>query len=308
MSIVLLMFGLATLLLGADVLVRSASGLAHRLGVSTTAIGLTVVAFGTSAPELAVSLTSVRAGNPEVAVGNVVGSNIFNVLFVLGASALLRQLAVDARVMRVDVPIMIGASCAAWAFARDGHIGKFEGALLMLAITGYTALTIRGAREGARDLERRHSRGRPPLLLAGIAIGLALTLIGSRWFVRGAVDAAQSIGVDALTIGLTIVATGTSLPEAATSIVAAVRRERDLAVANVVGSNIFNLLAILGATALASPTPLGAPAPTLARDFPVMTGVAIVCLPVVLTGRRIARSEGLAFLLLYAGYVAWTLQ
>ncbi len=315
--LLLMIGGLITLVAGAELLVRGASRLAAALGVSPLIIGLTIVAFGTSSPELAVSVQSALSGQADVAVGNVVGSNIFNVLFILGLSALITPLVVAQQLVRIDVPLMIVVSLAVWLFALNGYVERWEGALLFAGIVAYTAfLGIQSQRERnaavLAEYEAEYQPKRPAswlqrLLEAGMAgVGLALLVLGARWFVEAAVGAAEAMGVSELVIGLTIVAAGTSLPEVATSIVAALRGERDIAVGNVVGSNIFNILAVLGLTALVVPGS-GVPVSTNALwlDMPFMIVVAVACLPIFFTGYLIARWEGLLFLGYYIVYTAF---
>jgi cation:H+ antiporter len=298
--------GLAALVLGASVLVSGASRLAAILGIPPTIIGLTVVAFGTSGPELAVSTAAALRGDSAIALGNVVGSNIFNVLLILGLSALVRPLLVAPIFIRREVPIMIAASLLLWLLALDGSIGRIEGVLLAAGILGYILVQIRGARSSDDD----SSPVRPPLrtgtvvtsLLAAIA-GLGLLVVGSEWLVVGARAVAEGLGVPDLVIGLTLVAAGTSLPELATSVVATFRGERDIAVGNIVGSNIFNLLAILGVAALVGPGGVQVPDAALGFDIPVMTLVAAVCLPIFLSGRSVGRLEGALLIIAYVAYV-----
>ena len=264
--------GLAALVLGAELLVRGASRLALAFGISPLVVGLTVVAFGTSTPELAVSVQSAWAGQVDIALGNVIGSNIFNVLFILGASALIVPLTVHQQVIRQEVPIMIGASLLLWVLATDGGIARWEGLLLTALVVGYTLLLIRQSRretaatQAAVDAEYAEAfvpagtdwRDHWGVQLLLILAGLALLVLGARWLVEAAVNFARVLGVSETVIGLTIVAVGTSLPEVATSIMAAIRGERDIAVGNVVGSNIFNLLGIGGIAALVTPSTLKA--------------------------------------------------
>lgn len=317
MSIGVLVFfalGLALLVVGAELLVRGASRLALRFGITPLVVGLTVVAFGTSAPELAVSVQAGLAGQADIAAGNIVGSNIFNVLFILGVAALILPLAVSQQLVRLDVPLMIGVSLLFGVMALDGRIGRFDGLLLVVGIVGYTAFTIRSGRkesphiraESAQEFGAANGRlGRLPEQLALIAGGLALLVLGAAWLVDSAVAIARTMGVSELVIGLTIVAAGTSLPEVATSIVAALRGERDIAVGNVVGSNLFNLLGIGGVAALVTPGGLDV-APAMVRfDLPVMIAAAIACLPVFATGHMIARWEGALFVASYAAYVTF---
>jgi len=311
MTLVLFLAGLGLLVLGAEWLVKGASRLAAAVGVSPLVIGLTVVAYGTSAPEMAVSVKAAWAGQPDLALGNVVGSNVFNVLFILGASALIAPLVVAAQLVRLDVPIMIGLSFLTLALAADGSIGRLDGALLIAGAIAYTVFQVRQSRKESvaiRDefaKEYGAMRGSTAANLAFIAAGLVLLVLGSRWLVTGAVAFAQAFGVSELVIGLTIVAAGTSLPEVATSLLAAIRGERDIAVGNVVGSNIFNLLAVLGVSAVVSPDGLPAPAALVRFDLPIMVAVAVACLPIFASGALIARWEGVLFLFYYAAYTGY---
>lgn len=254
----LFLVGLGLLVLGAESLVRGASRLAASVGVSPLVIGLTVVAFGTSAPEMAVSISSSLAGHADVAVGNVVGSNIFNVLFILGVSALLVPLVVSQQLVRFDVPLMLGISVVLWLLSLDHRIGMVDGALLFGGIILYTWWAIRTSRRESRLVEQEYaaefgerdrSLGRIAFDVFRVALGLALLVTGSNWFVDGAIEIAEAFGVSDLVIGLTLIAAGTSMPELATSVVAGLRGERDIAVGNIVG-NIFNILAVLGMSGL----------------------------------------------------------
>jgi cation:H+ antiporter len=315
MTLVLFVLGIALLIAGAEALVRGASRLAIALGLSPLVVGLTVVAYGTSAPEMAVTTVStLKPGGADLALGNVVGSNIFNVLFILGLSALVAPLTVAVQLVRLDVPIMIGVSLLVFGMAWDGAISRLDGLVLFAGAIAYTTfLVVQSRRESklaqdeyaaeyGRAGERRGSMGVNVLL---IVVGLVLLVLGSRWLVEGAIVIARALGVSELVIGLTIVAAGTSLPEVATSILATLRGERDIAVGNVVGSNIFNLLAVLGVASILAPA--GVPVPLAALDFdlPVMIAVAVACLPIFFTGHLIARWEGAVFLAYYTVYTAW---
>ncbi|QQR74833.1 MAG: calcium/sodium antiporter [Holophagales bacterium] len=305
--------GLILLVAGAEGLVRGASRLAAAAGISPLVIGLTVVAFGTSAPELAVSLKSSLAGQADVALGNVVGSNIFNVLFILGLSAGITPLVVAQQLVRLDVPIMIAVSLATLLLGLDGSIGRVDGLFLVAGMVAYTVFMIRTSRRESAAVRAEYDqeyavpapRGAAALVLAGFlaAAGLGLLVVGANLFLGGAVQIARAFGLSELVIGLTIVAAGTSLPEVATSVLAAVRGERDIAVGNVVGSNIFNLLAVLGLAAALSPGGVAVSPAALRFDIPVMLAVAVACLPIFAHGSVIHRWEGLLFL---GGYFAYT--
>jgi cation:H+ antiporter len=302
-----LLLALGVLTLGADGLVRCATGLAARCGVPSLLIGLTVVAFGTSAPELAVSLDASLSGRTDLAVGNVVGSNVFNVLFILGLSALVASLEIARKLVRLDIPLMIAVSLLLLVMAMDGELGRLDGALLAAGAVAYTVFSIRVSRaeDGAAAAQSTRASGGLAWDLVRILVGLALLVLGARWFVSGATELARSFGMSELVIGLTIVAAGTSLPEVATSIVAALRGERDVAVGNVVGSNLLNVLAILGLCALLAPDGLPVSPAVLRLDLPVMIAVAIATLPLAIARGRIARWEGALFLVGYGLYAAY---
>lgn len=306
LTILALIAGLAVLVFGAELLVRGASALAASAGISPLVVGLTVVAFGTSSPELAVSVLSAWNDQAGIALGNVVGSNICNVLLILGLSAAVAPLVVARQVVWLEVPIMIGTSVLLIIFALDGMLVRWEGVLLFASVVGYTVWTVRRSRRELRESDEESgagpvsSRGRQ---VAEILGGLILLGAGSKLLVDGAVTIARHLGVSDLIIGLTIIAVGTSLPELATSVLASLRGQRDIAVGNVVGSNIFNILAVLGLTTLVAPGGLPVPRAALTFDLPVMLGVAVACLPIFMAGHRINRWEGILFLGYYGVYV-----
>jgi cation:H+ antiporter len=316
-NLLLFAAGLVGLVLGANLLVRGASKLALSFGISPLVVGLTIVAFGTSAPEVAVSVGAVIDGNADLAIGNVVGSNVFNVLFILGVSALITPLVVNLQLIRQEIPIMIGASLLLLALGLDGQLSAWDGGLLFCLLLAYTVfLVVQSRRHSAAEqasLSEDIQAAAPdawdaklPAQLLLIAAGLTALVFGSDWLVTASVAFARQLGVSDLVIGLTIVAAGTSMPEVATSITAALKGERDIAVGNVVGSNTFNILGCLGVSGLVSgQLGLVVPASLLAFDIWVMLAVALACLPVFLTGREIARWEGGVFLSYYVAYVAY---
>jgi cation:H+ antiporter len=315
-TILKLAAGLALLLGGAELLVRGASRLALRLGLTPLVIGLTVVAFGTSAPEMAIGVGAALRGEPDLALGNVVGSNIANVLLVLGLSALVTPMVVQRQLVRLDVPVMLAVSVAVLAMALDGMIGRIEGVLLFAAGVAYVVVLLRLARRGNDDIAAAAEADVPdeetaqaPLWRHALLVlgGLGLLVLGSHWLVAGAVTVAQLLGVSELVIGLTVVAIGTSLPEIATSLMAALRGERDLAVGNIVGSNVFNLLFVLGAASAIAPDGMVVRSAALHFDLPVMTAVAAACLPIFFTGHCIQRWEGALFLGYYVAYTGYLL-
>jgi cation:H+ antiporter len=316
MTLVLLVAALVLLVAGAEGLVKGASKLASTLGISPLVIGLTIVAYGTSSPELAVSVQSSWSGQSDIAVGNVVGSNIFNVLVILGLSALVSPLLVAQQLIRIDVPIMIGVSVLMFLLGLDGQLGRLDGLLLFSGAVAYTAFQILQSRQEtdeAVQAEYDQEYASAPIRswqgwliqLGYILGGLVLLGLGSRWLVVSATTIARAIGISELVIGLTIVAAGTSLPELATSIVASLRGERDIAVGNIVGSNIFNILAVLGLSSLVAPEGIPVSMSALRFDIPVMLGVAIACLPIFFTGQLISRWEGLALLGYYMAYATY---
>lgn len=310
-TVLILFAGLGLLILGAEGLVRGSSRLALGFGISPVVIGLTVVAFGTSAPEMVVSAKAALAGQADLSLGNVVGSNILNVLFVLGASACIAPLRVERRLVRQEVPIMVALSGLVLLMGLDDRISRLDGVALLFLLAGYLFLQVRAA-------QRFGAQGKPPrrrrrlvtpshrvvdlIFLAG---GLTILLLGAHLVLESAVGIARGIGVSDLVIGLTVLALGTSLPEIATSILAAWRGERDIAVANAVGSNIFNILAVLGVAAVVGPDGVAVSHSARHFDLPVMVAAAFACLPIFLTGHTINRWEGTLFLLYYLAYTAY---
>ncbi len=313
MTWVLLILGFVVLIGGAEFLVRGAGRVAVRFGLSPIVVGLTVVAFGTSAPELAVSVSSAFKGQTGLAVGNVIGSNIANVLLVLGASAALGGgLIVAAKIVRIDVPLMIAASFAVLLMSLNGSIGRIEGGLLFLAIVAYVTWTVRSARTASAAVVAEYEdeygeSGGEPLWVDILFVlgGVGALVLGSTWLVNSAREIAVDLGVSDLVVGLTVVAIGTSAPELATSLVAAAKGERDIAVGNAVGSNQFNLLSVLGVTALVAPDGLPVSDEALQLDMPIMVAVAAACLPVFFKGFSITRTEGAFFLAYYVAYIVF---
>ena len=308
-------FGLVLLVGGAEAFVRGASRLAIAVRISPLVVGLTVVSFGTSAPELAVSMESALTGHADFAVGNVIGSNIANVLLILGIAAVMAPLVVAQKLIRLEVPLMIGASVAMLLVGLDGTIGLIEGVTLVLAAVGYTVFVVRQSRRETNSSVQSEYQSafgeatstRIPAVPAQVLLvlgGLGILLLGAHWLVDSATQIARSWGMSELTIAVTIVAIGTSLPEVATSVVASLRGETDIAVGNVLGSNLLNILLVLGLTSTVSPGGIAVAEEAIAIDIPVMIGVATLCLPVFLTGYTISRREGILFLILYVGYLA----
>jgi cation:H+ antiporter len=311
-SWLLILVGLLALVGGGELLVRGASAIAAAIRISPLVIGLTVVAFGTSAPELGVSLQAAYSGAADVAVGNVIGSNILNVLFVLGISTLVAPLVVSSQLVRYDVPVMIALSFFTWFLASDGSLGCLDGIILFAILIVYIVMCIRLSRRESAQVQRefadefaaeKKSKLHFVFQLVLILAGLVLLGFGSNWLVSGAVSVATWFGVSELLIGLTVVAAGTSMPEVVTSVMASVRGQRDIAVGNVVGSNIFNLAFVLGLSSAVSPAGMTVSDQAIWFDFPVMCCVALACFPIFITGMRISRWEGFLFVV---GFVVYT--
>jgi cation:H+ antiporter len=309
-----LIVGLVLLVAGAEGFVRGAAKLSAVIGLSPLVIGLTVVSYGTSAPELAVSLQASFQGQAEIALGNVIGSNIFNILMTLGIAAIVVPLTVAQQIIRLDVPIMIGVTVLMLMFAADGELGLVDGLILLTGSIVYTTFLVYHSRKESdtavqAEYEQEYAGTDNQswrLALKNVLIlvvGLTVLVVGANMLVFGATAIAESFGISQLIIGLTIIAIGTSLPELATSLVACYRGERDIAVGNVVGSNIFNILTILGVTATFHGVPVSSAA--IRFDIPVMLAVAIASLPIFYTGNRISRWEGLLFVSYYVAYTAY---
>ncbi|MFW6084157.1 MAG: calcium/sodium antiporter [Gemmatimonadota bacterium] len=299
--------GLLLLYLGGEALVRGASALALRLRVSPLVIGLTVVAFGTSAPELAVSVEASLGGASDIALGNVIGSNIANIGLILGVTALVRAARVEARILKIDVPLMIVASLVLVGLLSDGALSRLEGGLLVVGLVAWIGFTALESRRESEDVRREFELGMPstpsgtPIAVVFVLVGLGALVVGGRLLIDSAVALASSMGVGQPVIGLTVVAVGTSLPEFAASVVAAGKGQGDIAVGNVVGSNLFNVLGVLGIAAVVEPLEGGhLDGPTLA----VFVGLAVVTVPLLKTGMELSRREGAALLLVYGLYVA----
>jgi cation:H+ antiporter len=307
-DIFILAAGFGLLYVGGEAVVSGAAAIGMRLGIAPVMVGLIIVAFGTSAPELAVSLRAALGGHGGLAVGNVVGSNICNIALILGLTALIRPPTIQAQLIRFDVPVMIGSSAFLILLLIDGSLSRLDGAALILALLVYLTLAVKKAREEQNAVRRElanalsrpsgYTRKRTLLLL----IGLAVLVAGGDLFVRGAVGIAEALEIPSSIIGLSIVALGTSLPELATSIVAAIRGHGDIAAGNVIGSNIFNVLSILGITAAI--TPLQAEAVSF-TDLGLMFAIMMIALPLMFTQTRIQRWEGALLVAIYCGYMGW---
>ena len=307
-----ILVGLALLSIGAEALVRGSAALALRLGITPLVVGLTVVAFGTSSPELVVSVKASLDDNGAIALGNVVGSNICNIALILGVAALIKPVRIEAQVIRREIPVLIFASILLWAMLAGGELQRWMGLLLTVGLVAYIAFSYGGARaeknEAVRD-EFAEALPAPEARRAWVdvlfvLVGLAMLLFGANLFVDGAVAVAERFGVSQAVIGLTIVAVGTSLPELATSIVAAFKGEGDIAVGNAVGSSIFNILCILGVAALIRPM---ATTGISMVDLAVMTACAVLVMPMMRSGFCLNRWEGIFLLAVYVGYLYYVI-
>ena len=298
--------GLAGLYYGAELLVKGGAAIARRAGVSPLVIGLTLVAFATSAPETVVSVSASIDGNADIAVGNIVGSNICNIALILGICGCIAPMAVKRQLVRFDAPVMVAATLLFAAFYWSTHgLSRLQGAVLLAGLAVYTVWNIRASRRECADAPPDDTAAAPlPLGKASAltALGILGLIVGAKLFLAASVWTAGKLGISDAVIGLTVVAVGTSLPELATSVVAAVKRENDIAIGNILGSNIFNILGILGAAALARPM---RDASIDAVDLGMMLFLAAAMLPILRSGWRISRLEGAFLLLVYLGYTAY---
>lgn len=309
-----MILGLAALLTGAELVVRGGTSLAARLNVPPIIIGITVVSVGTSVPELAVGIDAVWRGEAALAVGNIAGTNMVNLLLILGVSAAVRPLPISPQTLRLDLPGMVGAAGALVLVVIDGRISTVEGAAMVAGAIGYMVLVVRGARRARPEIVRecdeefalRPTR-RPRLVALGeaglLVLGIGITLLGAEWLVDASVLTARTFGVSEAVIGLTVIAIGTSAPELVTTVVSTLRNERDIAIGNLIGSSVLNILLILGVTTVVVPGDVPVARELVRIDIPLMAGVAALCLVVFRSGARVARGEGFLFVLLYAVYL-----
>jgi cation:H+ antiporter len=307
LDIALIAAGVVVLYFGGELLVRGSSALARAVGMSPLVVGLTVVAFGTSSPELAATIAANFKGAPAVALGNVIGSNIANLGLILGAAALVLPLVARARFLRRELPFMVVVSALVWPLAADGVVGRLDALLLLAGIALYLAVLLRKGEspEVVEEFRAELGDGRPRVgrSLGAVAAGIGLLVVGAHLLVEGAVAMARGMGVSEAVIGVSLVAVGTSLPELASSLVAAARRESDIALGNLIGSNVFNVLGILGIAALVQP--LAVPFAELRADYWVMMGFSLLIVPFLWTGSRVGRIEGAILLTAYTGYIVW---
>lgn len=307
-TLLALIVGVLVLGYGADMFVNGASKIARRFGIPPVVIGLTVVAFGTSAPEMAVNIMAALQGNSAIAYGNVVGSNIFNVLIILGICAVIRPLIVGSQLIKIDIPLMAVTSALLWWFSQDGALGKVESLVLFTLLVGYIALQVKLSMNERQSIKNEFAeefdQGGPAWKsVVFLGIGLALLVVGARMFVYGAVELARIIGISEQVIALTIVSAGTSLPEVATSVAATLKGEREIAIGNVVGSNIFNILAVLGLSGLLAPSDIIADAGMRGVDLPVMLLTCVALAPLAKFRGKFERPVGVLFVVGYVVYV-----
>ena len=300
MDILFILGGFVALLIGGEALVKGAVDTAQRLKVPPMVIGLTLVGFGTSTPELLTSIQAALDGAPGIAVGNVVGSNIANILLIVGLSALVAPIAVGRSGFRQDMAFLVGATLLFMAIAANGHLGRISATALLAGLVLFLVLSLRRSDAGTPEVEAPSFSA--PVALLYFVVGLSITLLGARVLVQGAIGLAEDMGVSQTIIGLTIVAVGTSLPELITSVLAARRGHSDVALGNIVGSNIFNIFGILGATALVKPIPI--PSEIVTYDNWVMLGATALLIGACVTQSRITRTEGAVMLGLYVAYIA----
>jgi cation:H+ antiporter len=312
-DVLLVAGGLVALILGAEVLVRSSSGLASWLGVRPMMIGLTVVSLGTSVPELAIGIGASVSGSPGLAVGNIVGANLVNILLILGLSAVLVPIALDRATLRFDLPAMTAAALLLLVLSIDGTLARLDGIIMLLGALAYTAGLVRLSRreaaqcpvvEDASGTAERHRPLRGVLLLV---FAIAVVVVGAELLVDGAVSIAESLGVSDAIIGLTIVAIGTTAPEFVTTVMSTLRGNREIAIGNLIGSSIYNICAILGLTVVVASRGVPVPDEVLAADLALLVVATAAAVPVFLSGKRISRVEGALFVASYVGYLTWLL-
>ncbi|HSG30816.1 MAG TPA: calcium/sodium antiporter [Thermodesulfobacteriota bacterium] len=314
MIIFFLILGLIFLIAGAELLVKGSSRLASSFGISPFLVGLTVVAFGTSSPELAVSVKAALSNQASIGLGNIIGSNIFNILFIIGISAIIRQLFVTKQLLKQEVPLIIFVSGLVLIFALDGNFNRLEGLLLLAGFAIYMIFLVRQSRiEQAKPGDdfkteftlREDTIVSIPRNTLFIILGLGLLVLGSKWFVNSAVSIAEYFEVSKIVIGLTIVAAGTSLPEVVTSVLATIKGERDIAVGNIIGSNLFNIMAVLGLSSLVAPVGIQIAPSVIGFDIPIMIIISIICFPIFYTDSLMSRLEGGLFLGCYIAYISY---
>ena len=318
--------GLILLIVGAELVIRGGTRLGGRLGIRPIVIGLTVVSIGTSMPELAIGVVAAAEGTASLAVGNIAGTNVVNLLLILGLSALIRPLSMQMRTLRLDLPMMSGAALLLWALAFRGTLTRLDGLILLLCAIAYTAVLVHTSRLESQEVAAEFSAeyadenadenadtarrsGALPVAgqLSALVGGIAIIVVGAEWLVNGAVSIARAFEVSDALIGLTIVAIGTSAPELVTTVVSTVRGERDIALGNLLGSGVYNIALVLGITCLAAPQAVQLEPALVRIDIPIMVVATLVCVPIFISGRRVARAEGGAMVAAYLAYLAFLL-
>jgi len=311
----ILLIGLLLLGLGGDILIRGSVALADRTGISRLLIGLTIISIGTSAPEFAISAYASWLGKTDIALGNIIGSNIFNVLFALGIAAIISNLRIHRKTNIIDVPIMLGISVLAYVMSFTGNINRWSGLVLFTIFIVFNLFLIfyerkhpgEAAEISAEAEELLKHKKSIPVSIVFIVIGLILLAVGSKVLVKGAEDLARLMHLSELIISLTIVAIGTSVPEAITAMIAAFHRETDMAVGNIIGSNIANISGVLGLSALLAPHGIAVPIEVLQFDFPLMLASSFACLPIFYTGHQVSRGEGIILLTYYILFITYVI-
>ena len=314
-SALLIVGGLAALTIGAELLVRGGTGLASWLGIRPMVIGLTVVSIGTSVPELAIGIDAAVGGNTGLAVGNIVGTNLVNILFILGLSALLVPVAFQRSTLKFDLPAMTAAAVVLYLLALDGTLSLADGLLLLAGGVVYTLALLRISRRDTAEVtvDKAGAAGlmqdshRPSHDTVRLLVGTLVIVLGAELLVNGAVSTAESLGVSEAVIGLTVVAIGTSAPELVTTLLSTMRGDRDIAIGNLLGSSIYNIAVVLGLTVIVAPNGVPVPDEVLSADLVLLVVVALASVPVFVFGARIARAEGALFVATYIGYLAWLL-
>ncbi len=307
MNWLLIAGGLVALIIGAELLVRGATALALRLGIPPIVVGLTIVSIGTSLPELAVGIEAGRLGAGSLAVGNIAGTNVVNILLILGLSAAMIAVPLSRNTIRFELPMIVVASALLWLLASDGDLSRLDGSILLALAGFFTYGVVRFAKREPIDVAEIEAElpnpGKALVDILMLVFGMVIVILGAEWLVDGSVAIARSLGISEAVIGLTIVAIGTSAPELVTTIISTIRGHRDVAIGNLIGSSIYNLALILGLTSLV--TPLTVSSELIRIDLPVMVAVALLCIPVFLTGRRVSRGEGYVFIGLYVAYLSF---
>jgi cation:H+ antiporter len=311
-SVLLILGGLAALLPGAELLVRGGARLATSLGIRPMVIGMTVVSLGTSLPELAIGVDAAVSGNPDLAVGTIIGANLVNVLLILGLSALLVPIIFQRRTLRFNLPAMVAAALALYLLSLDGTLGRADGFLLLVGGAAYTWALVGISRRDPADTTSdtpvlAQGDHRPLRDTAALVAGIALIVLGAELLVEGAVQGAQSLGVSGAVIGLTVVAIGSAAPELVTTLVSTLRGDRDIAIGNLLGSSVYNIAVVLGVTVVVAPGGVPVPDEVVAADLVLLVVVAVAAVPVFVSGARINRVEGALFVATYLSYLAWLL-